>query len=476
MPSASSTWHGPVPRLGFHVCMASRELRFERQYWAAGGRGSSSPYLEVYMNEEKFLLFVGVDLASVANHQVCVLDSNGGESTECKVGHSGIELSAFFARIEAFGYDPSQVVIGVESPGDPLVDGAMDRGFRVFHANPKKIDRFRERESAAGAKDDRRDARVIARALQTDLHCFQQVDAGDPLIASLRELIRERTTLLEQRGALANRLRDQLQRYYPAALELCGAANERWFWRVIALAPTPNDAKDLGPGSVSEILKELRVRKVTPNGVVQKLRERAPWVRHSIVTACSSRVQRLIRQIKPVNVMISEVEGEIQTLLRELAGCQPEESEKPCPEGRHRDAEILLSMPGVGTIVGATVLAEAATALQDRNYQRFRTLAGLAPVTKASGKRKHGTKYARVSMRYACSGPLRNAIHHMASIAVRHDPAATAHYERLRTNGASYGRALRGVADRLARILFAALRSHSLYDPTRLTVVYAKAT
>ena len=261
------------------------------------------------MSQETFQLLVGVDLASVADHQVCVMDLGGKLVGERTVGHSGDELRRFFDWLAGLGHKPSEVAIGVESPGNTLVDGAMDRGFCVFHANPKKIDRFRERESVAGAKDDRRDARVIAHALRTDLRCFERLDIGDPRVAALRELIRERAMLIEQCGMVANRLRDQLQRYYPAALELCGAANERWFWRVIALAPSPKEAKRLSRARVAKVLKDCRIRKLDAQTVVTKLRETAPVVQSAIVATCSSRVRRLIKQIGPVHDLITSRTG-----------------------------------------------------------------------------------------------------------------------------------------------------------------------
>ena len=423
------------------------------------------------MSEVK--LFVGVDLASVAEHQVYVTDALGDKLGERSVGHSGKELERFFDWLLELEGEPSAIVLGVEAPGNTLVCGALNRGLRVYHANPKKIDRFRERESVAGAKSDRRDARVVAHALRTDLRCFQQVKESDPNVIALQEIVRERSTLVEQLGVLSNRLRDQLMRYYPAALELCPAANERWFWRVIELALTPQEAKRIRPARIAKVLKECRIRKVDARTVVDKLREKPPFVQTKVVTACSSRVRRLIKQLSPLSDLVAEVETELNATLSSFTHDATDSDPHDSCQGRHRDAAILLSMPGVGTIVGATVLAEASEAIAIRDYQRFRLIAGIAPVTKHSGKRK---KRSCASMRYACSKQLRTALHHMARVAAKHDEAAKAHYRRLRDNGATYGRALRGVADRLARIMFAALRTGTLYDPSRLRGPYSRVS
>jgi transposase len=47
---------------------------------------------------------------------------------------------------------------------------------------------------------------------------------------------------------------------------------------------------------------------------------------------------------------------------------------------------ILKSLPGIGRINLATLLAEASGPLSRRDYQALRTLSGVAPVTKRSGK------------------------------------------------------------------------------------------
>jgi transposase len=111
------------------------------------------------------------------------------------------------------------------------------------------------------------------------------------------------------------------------------------------------------------------------------------------------------------------------------------------------------------------MLAEASQPLRARDYHAMRTLAGLAPVTKASGKR------CVVTMRYACSARLRAACYHWARTAAQSDVAARRHYTILRQAGHSHARALRGVADRLLAVLIGMLKSGTLYDHVRRRAV-----
>ena len=123
------------------------------------------------------------------------------------------------------------------------------------------------------------------------------------------------------------------------------------------------------------------------------------------------------------------------------------------------DAAILRSLPGVGTIVLATLLTEAGDPLARRDHAALRTLSGVAPVTKRSGKT------CIVVMRYAAQVRLRQAVFHWARVSIVHDPKSRSRYEALRARGHSYGRALRGVADRLLGVACVLLRRQVRFDP-----------
>ena len=142
-----------------------------------------------------------------------------------------------------------------------------------------------------------------------------------------------------------------------------------------------------------------------------------------------------------------------ERLLDELS--ITEESQPPS------DVQVLLSLPGVGRIVTATLLAEAPQLLAERDYHALRAHTGVAPVTRQSGKR------TVVLMRHGCNVRLRNALYHWSRVSMQNDPHGRDHYHRLRAKGHSHGRALRGLADRVLALLCAMLKSQTLYDPTR---------
>src|SRR3712207_2359964 len=163
--------------------------------------------------------FAGVDWGS-EKHQVCLLDAGGTVVGERAFAHDGAGLVALCDWLVSLAGGPGSVAVAIEVPHGPVVDALLDHGFAVHAINPKQLDRLRDRFSVAGAKDDRRDARVAAAGLRTDRHLFRPVAASDPAVIALREWSRLAEELQQERVRLANRVRQQLWRYYPQLLEL----------------------------------------------------------------------------------------------------------------------------------------------------------------------------------------------------------------------------------------------------------------
>ena len=127
--------------------------------------------------------------------------------------------------------------------------------------------------------------------------------------------------------------------------------------------------------------------------------------------------------------------------------------------GRHPDAEIYRSQPGMGAILGARVLAESgddphryADGKARRNY------AATSPVTRASGKKKI------VAARFIHNDRLVDALNAQAFASLNASPGARALYDELRARGIEHNDALRRLANRLVGILHGCLKTRTLYD------------
>src|SRR3954454_20745952 len=173
--------------------------------------------------------YAAVDWGS-EQHQACLLDGAGAVVGERAFRHDGAGLVALCDWLVSLAGDAGAAAVGIEVPHGPVVDALLDRGFAVHAINPKQLDRLRDRFSVAGAKDDRRDARVAAAGLRTGPHLFRPVRAGDPGVIELREWSRLAEELQQERVRLGNRIRQQLWRYYPQLLELSDDVAAEWLW------------------------------------------------------------------------------------------------------------------------------------------------------------------------------------------------------------------------------------------------------
>jgi len=406
--------------------------------------------------EEDYGWLVGIDWATDA-HEVCVMTPSREIVTQRKVDHSGPAIAGFIDQLARLCEGkPKRIAVAIEIPRGAVVESLAERGFHVYAINPKQLDRFRDRHTVAGAKDDRRDAFVLADSLRTDRPCFRQVRVDEPLVIQLREISRVDDDLLEDLNRLTSRLREQLLRFYPQLLRLSPSADEPWLWALLELAPTPVDGARLKPKVIAKLLAEHRIRRLDAEAVRAALSEAPLHVAPGAAEAASAHISMLIPRLRLTLEQRTSCQREMSRLLDELAG-----GDVSGQKSEHRDVQILRSLVGVGKKVAATLLAEASQPLADRDYHALRAHAGVAPVTKQSGRR------LVVVMRQACNGRLRNAVYHWARVAATRDPHSTEVYAKLRARGQSHGRALRSIADRLLRVLIAMLKHGTLYEPSR---------
>jgi transposase len=273
------------------------------------------------------------------------------------------------------------------------------------------------------------------------------------VVIELREWSRIAEDLSVERNRLTNRMREQLWRYFPAMLELENDLGAQWLLDLWETVPTPDKAARSRETTIAKILKRNRIRRFDAAHVLDVLRQPPVEVAAGTIEAASAHLATLIARIRLINRQLKDAHQRLDSLTARI----PTQETEPGQQ-KQRDVEILASLPGVGRIVLATLLAEAFDALQRRDYAALRSLTGVAPVTKRSGKS------CIVVRRQACHDRLANAMYHWARIAVQHDPRSRAKYAALRIRGHSHGRALRSVADRLLNVACAMLKTGTTFN------------
>lgn len=406
---------------------------------------------------------IGVDWG-VEKLAVCAVDAQGKRLYDKEIDRKGDAIEELVERmLKLADGEAERLRVALEMPRAAVLDAFLERGVATFSLNPKQLDRFRDRHTVAGAKDDDLDAYVLADALRTDAHLFRRLEPDPEQVVLLRERSRAYEALTEQLLASANQLRAVLTRYYPALLTLGTLHEKPWIWRLLELAPTPQALRDT---PVEELAGELQDKALRP---ARDLAEKLDAARAGkplpsapgVVEAYSERALRTLPILRAIYDERQRCIRELKQLTREMAR-EPKDDADPDP--RPSDMKIVLSMAGIGYRIAAVLMSEARHALEARDLQGLRRLGGVAPITRRSGgKHKRGV----VSIRRARHIRVSNAIRLWADSARRCDPRARQLYRELRERGHDYERALRGVGDRLLPMLIAALRDGQLYDRRR---------
>ncbi len=320
------------------------------------------------MSDDTVSWFAAVDWGS-EQHQACIVDAAGKTKGERAFPHGGTGLAALCDWLVSVAGDPGLVAVAIEVPHGPVVDALLDRGFAVHAINPKQLDRLRDRFSVAGAKDDRRDARVAAAGLRTDPHLFRPVQAGDPAIIELREWSRLAEDLQQERVRLGNRIRQQLWRYYPQLLEVSDDVAAEWVLALWTVAPTPAKAARLHEATVARLLKQHRIRRIDAATALGILRAPAIKVAAGVTEAAILHLRSLMARLRLANCEFHQAERKLGELCAALTQA------KPAQDGEPSDAAILASLPGVGQGILAT-LPPCHLAHRDRRPARPQGLRG----------------------------------------------------------------------------------------------------
>ncbi|HTX53231.1 MAG TPA: IS110 family transposase [Candidatus Baltobacteraceae bacterium] len=405
------------------------------------------------MEPNRFRHYIGIDWATEA-HRICLLDHNGQICAKVSILHSGTGLAQLLEWLASHGVDPAFAAVAIETPRGAVVETLVERGYAVFAINPKQLAHFRDRYTSAGAKDDDRDAWVGASALRTDPAAFHRVTVDAAELIHLRELYRTADELREEVQRLASRLSEQMNRYYPQMLALCPSPDQPVIWDLLELAPLPADALPLTEEQIASVLRQRRIRRLTKAQVLDQLRATPLTLAQGTAAAAAEHALVLVAQLRVVHQLRKATLKHLASLLKKMR-------QTPTESGAPSDAAIIGSLPGAGDLTTAALLSESSRSIEERNAPALRAYSGVAPVTRQSGKQ------LSVGMRYACNNRLRNALYHHAMVSLREDPIARRHYERLRQEGHSHARALRGIGDRWLSVLIAMLRSGTMYQATR---------
>ncbi|TDU67041.1 IS110 family transposase [Streptomyces sp. KS 21] len=396
------------------------------------------------------MIYCGIDWAE-KTHDVALVDDSGQLLAKRHITDDVAGYKLLLDLLAEYGdTEDAPIPIAIETSRGLLVAVLRTGKRQVFAINPMAAARYRDRHAVSRKKSDPGDALVLANILRTDMHAHRPLPADSDLARAVAVLARAQQDATWNRQQMSNQLRSLLREYYPAAL----AAAANWqnglcrpeIRELLKAAPTPVKAARLTRTQITAALKRAgRQRGI--EGETERLREvfRADWAHQPLLVedALGTQMLALLIQLEAACTAADNLAQAVEEAFQQ-----------------HPDAEVILSFPGLGTQLGARVLAEIG---DDRtrfaDARGLKAYAGSSPITRASGKK------SAIARRWVKNDRLNHAGYLWAFATLTASPGAKAHYRRRRDNHADWhASALRNLFNRMLGQLYHCLQHHKLFN------------
>jgi transposase len=390
--------------------------------------------------------YVGIDWAAEM-HAVCVQNAAGEILAEFTIEHTADGFAALLARLGRLTDDQMLVTVALERPDGRLVDALLEAGYPVVPVSPNAIKTWRDGEVLSGAKSDAGDAAVIAEYLRLRAHRLRPATPFTAQTKALRTVVRTRDDIVAMRTAATNQLTALLDAHWPGAVKVFADIESPIALEFLTRYPTAKHAAGLGEKrmqafcvkhgysgrrSAAELLARLRS---APAGTTDP----------DLVEAIRDAVLAMVAVLRTLGEARKNLDRSVTAHL-----------------GEHPDAAIFTSLPRSGQINAAQVLAEWGDSREAYDSpDAVAALAGLTPVTKASGK------YHAVHFRWACNKRFRKAMTTFADNSRHESPWAADIYRRAIQRGHDHPHAVRVLARAWVRVIYRCWIDRTPYDPGR---------
>jgi transposase len=383
--------------------------------------------------------FGGVDW-SWERHAVCIVDAAGAVIERFEAEHQAAGLQAMVRRLRRAG----ALRVAIERGDGPVVDALLAAGLDVVVVSSRQVKALRLRYGTAGNKDDRFDAFVLADVLRSDGQRLASLTPDSSATIGLRALVRARKDLVKHRIALANQLRANLLAALPGAVGLFAEIDSPISLTFLTRFPSADRAAWLSEKRLAAWLAAVGYcGRQTPEQLMAHLRDAPAGLTGPAGAACATVTEQLVAALIDLRARIDVLDEAIAETLT-----------------LHHDAAVFTSLPRAGTNRAALLLAEIGDCrARFPDDGALAAAAGVAPSTRASGKRHH------VAFRHSCDKKLREALIDFAADSRQASPWAADIYQRARNRGARHPHAVRILARAWCRVIWRCWNDHTAYDP-----------
>jgi transposase len=387
-------------------------------------------------------LWAGVDVGK-EHHWVAVVDDTGAVVVSRKLINDEKPIRALIDEIDTLGQDVSWTVDLTTVYATLLLTVLADAGKSVRYLAGRQVWQASVSYRGGEAKTDAKDARVIADQSRMRGADLPMLHPDDDLISELQMLTGHRADLVADRTRTINRLRQQLSAVCPALERAAELTQDRGWVVLLSRYQRPKAIRQSGVSRLSRILADAGVRNSQSIAQAAVAAAKTQTVRLPGEEVAARLVAELAQEVIALDERINSTDADIEGRFR-----------------RHPLAEVITSMPGIGFRLGAEFLAAVGDPALIGSADQLAAWAGLAPVSRDSGKR---TGRLHTPKRY--SRRLRRVMYMSALTAIRCDPTSRTYYQRKRDQGKRPIPATICLARRRTNVLYALIRDNRPWQP-----------
>lgn len=382
---------------------------------------------------------VGIDIAKEM-HWVTAMDAAGVIHLDRKLENTPTAIAgliAELARLAGTARIGLDVVGGIAGLAEAML---AEAGFPLVHVPGLAVNRARQGTVGGEHKSDPRDARVIADQvrIRQDL---RPIEPATELDLELRLLVGRRRDLVDAQTQRLGRMHDLLVGIFPGlerVLDLTTKGPLHLLTKFVAPA-------ELRAAGRKHLVRHLQAAGGLPN--VEALADKALVAAHeqSISVPAERMTARLVKELAAealaTRARLAALDHELEALLQ-----------------RHPDAALIRSLPGMGAVLTAELLAEAGSFSRFRSADALAAAAGIAPVLRQSGK----VRFLKRPL--GGNKGLKRVFYQSAFCSLSH-PDSRAFYDRKRREGKRHHQAVLALARRRINVLWAMLNNRQAFQP-----------
>ena len=390
------------------------------------------------------MYIVGIDIGK-NHHEASIVSPEGkqiGRSLRFATTHKGADslMSFIFKNI---GNSPC--VFGMEATGHywyPIYSFLKAKGYTIYVINPIQSDSLRKMYIRQ-TKNDSIDSFLIAEVIRFGQ--FGTTSMADENILAMRQLCRYRDSVISSRTEIKLRIGTIMEQIFPEYEKQFSSLWVSTSMGILEKYLTPENIENAPIDELFEIIKDKSHNRLTKAKAISIKEAAADTFGIKIAQdAFSFQLKQLIDRMNFLDKQIEALDCQILEYYEKF----------DC---------YLHTIPGIGMIGAATILAEIGDISRFKNFSALVAFAGIDPTVRQSGE--FNSTHNHMSKRG--SPYLRHAIFLAATTCSFHNSPLNAYYKKKRDQGKHHLTATGAVARKLTTVIYAVLRDSKPYEPKK---------